>query len=48
LRYPRAILVAFVVVGLFLGGIEYLKNFIINLTTSEVYISTEKKDIGFN
>jgi C4-dicarboxylate transporter DctQ subunit len=46
LRYPRAILVAFVVIGLFLGGIEYLKNFIFNLTTEEVYISTEKKDIG--
>jgi TRAP-type C4-dicarboxylate transport system permease small subunit len=51
LRYPRAILVGFAAFGLFLGAVEYLKNFIFNLLTvkaPDVYISTEKKDIGYD
>jgi TRAP-type C4-dicarboxylate transport system permease small subunit len=51
LRYPRAILVGFAAFGLFLGAVEYLKNFVFNLMTMkqpDVYISTEKKDIGYD
>lgn len=51
LRYPRAILVGFAAFGLFLGAVEYLKNFIYNLLTikePDIYISTEKKDIGYD
>jgi C4-dicarboxylate transporter DctQ subunit len=51
LRYPRAILVGFAALGLFLGAVEYLKNFIFNLLTikePDVYVSTEKKDIGYD
>lgn len=51
LRYPRAILVGFAAFGLFLGAVEYLKNFIFNLMTirdPDVYISAEKKDIGYD
>jgi C4-dicarboxylate transporter DctQ subunit len=51
LRYPRAILVGFAAFGLFLGAVEYLKNFIFNLLTirePNVYISMEKKDIGYD
>jgi len=51
LRYPRAILVGFAAFVLFLGAVEYLKNFIYNLLTikePDIYISTEKKDIGYD
>lgn len=45
LQYPRYIFIAFVVAGFFIGGVEYLKNTIINFKDDQVYISTHKKQV---
>lgn len=44
LGIPMYLIVGFVPVGFLLGGIQYARNFIINVKEQEVYLSTEKKD----
>lgn len=42
LRVPMYLIVMFVPIGFALGGIQYARNFWINLKEKEVYIGTEK------
>lgn len=46
LQIPVEIFVAFAVVGFFLAGVEYLKNFVVNLGTPIVYVASEKQDVS--
>lgn len=42
LRVPMYLIVMFVPIGFILGGIQYARNFWINIKEKEVYIGTEK------
>ncbi|WP_018921828.1 TRAP transporter small permease [Salsuginibacillus kocurii] len=44
LRMPYWWVVAPVPVGLFLGGLQFIRNMIVNLVNKDVYIATEQKD----
>ncbi len=44
LQIPYYLMIIFVPIGLFLGGLQFLRNMWINLKEKEVYLATEKKD----
>lgn len=44
LQVPVYIMIIFVPIGLFLGGIQFLRNMWINIREKDVYLATEKKD----
>ncbi|WP_257008378.1 TRAP transporter small permease [Bacillus sp. FJAT-45350] len=44
LQVPVYIMTLFVPVGLFLGGLQFVRNMWINIKEKEVYLATEKKD----
>ncbi len=44
LEVPVYLMILFVPVGLFLGGVQFLRNLWINIKEEEVYLATEKKD----
>lgn len=44
LEVPVWIMILFVPVGLFLGGLQFLRNMWINLRNKDVYLATDKKD----
>jgi len=44
LQIPYYLMIMFVPIGLFLGGLQFLRNMWINIKEKEVYLATEKKD----
>lgn len=44
LQMPVYIMLIFIPLGLFLGGIQFLRNMWINIKERDVYLATEKKD----
>lgn len=44
LQWPEYLLIIPVPVGLFLGGLQFLRNMWINLVEKDVYLATENKD----
>ncbi|MBU9712573.1 TRAP transporter small permease [Bacillus tamaricis] len=44
LELPYWVMVMFIPIGLFLGGIQFLRNVWVNLVNEEVYLAQEKKD----
>ncbi|PYZ95714.1 TRAP transporter permease DctQ [Alteribacter lacisalsi] len=44
LRFPIWIMTMFVPLGLFLGGIQFLRNMWINIVNEDVYLAQDKKD----
>lgn len=44
LQVPEYLMISFVPVGLFLGGLQFLRNAWINVKEKEVYLATEQKD----
>ncbi|WP_026688494.1 TRAP transporter small permease [Alteribacter aurantiacus] len=44
LQIPIWIMVMFVPLGLFLGGIQFLRNMWVNIVNEEVYLAQDKKD----
>ncbi|RLZ13216.1 TRAP transporter small permease, partial [Proteus mirabilis] len=44
LQVPVYIMIIFVPIGLFLGGLQFLRNMWINIREKDIYLATEKKD----
>ena len=44
LQVPVYLMISFVPLGLFLGGLQFLRNAWINIKEKDVYLATEKKD----
>lgn len=44
LQVPVYMISIFVPIGLFLGGLQFLRNMWINIKEKEIYLATEKKD----
>ncbi|WLR50773.1 TRAP transporter small permease [Bacillus tianshenii] len=44
LQLPVWVMMLFVPVGLFLGGVQFLRNMWVNIKNKEVYLASEKKD----
>ncbi|MBU8905377.1 TRAP transporter small permease [Desertibacillus haloalkaliphilus] len=44
LQVPVYLMIMFVPLGLFLGGVQFLRNMWINIKEKDVYLATEKKD----
>lgn len=44
LQVPEYLMILFVPVGLFLGGLQFLRNMWINIKEKEVYLATEQKE----
>ncbi|RPF54040.1 TRAP transporter small permease [Aquisalibacillus elongatus] len=44
LQIPMYVMYAFVPLGFIMGGIQYLRNLIVNITNKEVYIGTDALD----
>ncbi|MDG5788879.1 TRAP transporter small permease [Evansella sp. AB-P1] len=44
MEIPYWVMVMFIPIGLFLGGIQFLRNVWVNLVNKEVYLAQEKKD----
>ncbi len=47
LQIPVYIMISFVPFGLFLGGLQFLRNAWINVKEKEVYLGTEQKDYSY-
>ena len=44
LEIPVYVMILFVPIGLFLGGLQFLRNMWINIKEKDIYLATEKKD----
>lgn len=44
LQLPYWVMVMFMPIGLFLGGVQFLRNMWVNIVNEEVYLAQEKKD----